>query len=95
MLPSMSPKTTPKMFASTRRRNRASLGPLTVGQVGGDPEESVDAPLGINHGSHREQDGQPRAVLADVGPLADIVAPAPRPLDEGVEPLNLRAELGR
>src|SRR5208282_1704068 len=73
--------------------SKVAFGPLAVGQVGGDIEEPVDSPLGVKHRRHREQNGQPRAVLADVGPLADIVATPPRPLDKGVEPLDRGTEL--
>ena len=67
---------------------------MPLRQVRRDPEEAVDPALGIDHGGHRELHGQPRAVLADVGPLADIV-PSPCPLDEGGESLDPGAVLGR
>ncbi len=71
-----------------------AFGPLAVGQIGRNPEEPVDLPLGVKHRRHREQDTQPRAILADVGPLSHIVASSPRPLDERVKPFNPGSELG-
>ena len=71
-----------------------AFGSLAVGQIGGDTEEAIDFALGIKHGRHREQDAQPRAIFADVGPLTHIMAPPAPPLDERVKPFNPGSELG-
>ena len=72
-----------------------AFGPLAIGQVGGDAEEPVDLSFGVKHSRHREQDRQPRAILADVGPLSHIVAASACPLDKGVKALDPGTKLGR